>query len=407
MLTVEDIRAWTGHTAQDPYGETLGTIAGTMHDVATGTPEWLVLAPDGDASEGVLVPAGGALPTGRRIRVTPPGDVVRSAPRVRVGDEIDIEQKRAAAAHYGLVVDPSTSPTGQLRAPGAAGRSTIAEPTSGDPPAGPPERRATVVEALRAAHAMEQASLKLLAAMRRRMEDEELIHDVALHHKATNRHAERIRERLDELGAPRARPLDWLAKGTAHARAQLGRGRTHPDPGDLSAAHAFEQGEIAAYERLERAAREAGDERTAALASALRRRGRDGHDDRAQPPVARAGARAGRRSAEHVSAARPTDVEISRALNALSTTLRDQRPARLDPPRVQQIVDGALGHEPKLSFRPNGPDAGELRTLAGGRLVATVARRAGRWTVERKLRAGDSSWALPQPAHDEAAADER
>lgn len=100
---------------------------------------------------------------------------------------------------------------------------------------------------------------------------------------------------------------------------------------------------------------------------------------------------------------RPTDVEISRALNALSTTLRDQRPARLDPARVQQIADGALAHERKLAFRPSGPTAGALRTVEGDRLVATIALRDGVWTVERKLRAGDSSWALPQPAHDEAA----
>jgi hypothetical protein len=98
---------------------------------------------------------------------------------------------------------------------------------------------------------------------------------------------------------------------------------------------------------------------------------------------------------------KPTDVEISRALNALSTTLRDQRPARLDLARVQQIVDGALAHEPKLSIRARGAFAGELRTLESDQLVATVELRDGQWTVERKLRAGGSSWALPQPAHDE------
>lgn len=101
---------------------------------------------------------------------------------------------------------------------------------------------------------------------------------------------------------------------------------------------------------------------------------------------------------------RPTDVEISRALNALSTTLRDQRPETLEPARVQRIVDGALGGEPKLAYRPGGPTAGELHTLDGAQLVATIAQQDGRWTVERKLGAGGSSWALPQPAHDEATA---
>lgn len=98
---------------------------------------------------------------------------------------------------------------------------------------------------------------------------------------------------------------------------------------------------------------------------------------------------------------RPTDVEISRALNALSTTLRDQRPERLDPGRVQQIVDGALAGEPKLTVRADGPATGELRTRDGDRLVATVSLKDGQWTVERKLHARGSSWALPQPAYDE------
>jgi hypothetical protein len=285
VLTAEDLRDWIGRTAQDPYGEPLGAIVGSMHDVATGSPEWLVVAPDGDEAEGVLVPLGGALATGRRIRVVPTAEAVRAAPRIRVGDELSAEAKRAAAAHYGLALDREASASGQLRAPAALRPGTVAEPADAPPPAGTPQQRAAVVQALRAAHAMEQASLKLLAAMRWRAHD---------------------------------------------AR---GRGRR-----------------------------------------------------RAHRP-------------ELVS--RPTDVEISRALNALATTLRDQRPPRLEPARMQQIVDGALAGEPKLAYRANGPHAGELRTREDPQLVATIKLRDGRWSVERKLHAGESSWALQQPAHDE------
>lgn len=267
MLTAEAIREWVGHTAQDPYGEAIGTIAGAMHDAETGTPEWVVVSLDGDESEGVLVPAAGALPTGRRIRVVPTADVVRSAPRVHVGDEIGVDAKRSAAGHYGLLLDRSESGSGQLRAPGAMRAETVVEPPAAAPPA---ERRQRLEHALRAAHAMEQASLKLLTAMRRRMRDDELVHDVALHHTATSRHAERLRERLDELGASRARPLDRLGALVASAQAQLGRDRSGPDPEDLRAAHAFEQREVAAYERLEQLARDAGDARTAALAASIR-----------------------------------------------------------------------------------------------------------------------------------------
>jgi len=98
---------------------------------------------------------------------------------------------------------------------------------------------------------------------------------------------------------------------------------------------------------------------------------------------------------------RPTDVEISRCLNALSTTLRDQRPGSFDPDRVEQIVTGATAGEQKMRVRSTGPDSGELVLREDGTLVALVSREDGRWTVERKLRAGGSSWALPQPAHSE------
>jgi ferritin-like metal-binding protein YciE len=270
VLTIEDVRAWTGRTAQDPYGVALGTIAGTLHDEQTGSPEWLVISPDDSDAEGVLVPVGGALPTGRRIRVVPIAGVVRTAPRVRIGESINVASKRQAAAHYGLALDSDASGSGQLRDRDALRPEAVAEPADAIPPVGDPHKRAEIVQALQAAHAMEQASLRLLAAMRWRLQDEELVHDVAFHHKATNRHAERLRERLDELEAGRGRPLEWAARRIAYVQAQLGRFRSHPDPADLRQAHAFEQGEAAAYERLEQLARDAGDSRTAALARANR-----------------------------------------------------------------------------------------------------------------------------------------
>jgi hypothetical protein len=96
-----------------------------------------------------------------------------------------------------------------------------------------------------------------------------------------------------------------------------------------------------------------------------------------------------------------TDVEISRALNALSATLRDQRPERFDPARVQEIVLGAIAHEPKIEVRTSGPTSGQLVGREDGKLLAEVQLQDGRWTVERKVGAGESSWALPQPAHDQ------
>lgn len=92
-----------------------------------------------------------------------------------------------------------------------------------------------------------------------------------------------------------------------------------------------------------------------------------------------------------------TDVEISRALNALSTTFNDQRPQSLDAERAQEIVDGALAHERKMTARATGERSGELRTAEDNRLVATVELKDGKWVISRELKAGESSWALPQP----------
>jgi len=93
----------------------------------------------------------------------------------------------------------------------------------------------------------------------------------------------------------------------------------------------------------------------------------------------------------------PTDVEISRALNALSMTFGEQRLESFDAARAQAIVSGALAGEHKLEARATGPTSGELRIRDDGRLVAPVELRDGRWSVERPPRAGAPPW-LPQPA---------
>jgi ferritin-like metal-binding protein YciE len=261
---------WIGRESQDPYGEPLGTVLEILRDRSTGAPEWLLLA-DGDDREGRLAPIMGALPTGRKIRVAATASDVRAAPRLALGEELALQGKREAAQHYGLRVEMQESASGRLTEPGSGGRGA-SEQTVGaatETALGETQRRA-IAARLAAAHAMEQASLKLLAAMRWRVRDEELVHDLALHHRDTRRHAEVVRARLDALGSPRLRPLDWLAKLTAYMRAQIGRLRSVPEAADLRAARDFERREIAAYEELERVAAQAGDELTCAAARAIR-----------------------------------------------------------------------------------------------------------------------------------------
>jgi ferritin-like metal-binding protein YciE len=259
LLTGADMSYWIGSPAMDPYGEPLGEVAEILADCHSGAPDWLVLR-DPQAREGRLVPVAGAVPSGRHVRVVAIAERVGSAPAVRVGENIDQQTKARAVAHYGLRLDRESSPEGivlegEVRAPAQA------EPTQ--PRSSGDSQR--VVVGLRAAHAMEQASLKMLNAMRWRTRGEELVHDLALHHKATNDHAERIRVRLDELQATRARPLDWLTKLGAYVRAQRGRLRRPPEPADLVEACRFEQTEARTYRGLRELAEQAGDRATATL----------------------------------------------------------------------------------------------------------------------------------------------
>ena len=89
-----------------------------------------------------------------------------------------------------------------------------------------------------------------------------------------------------------------------------------------------------------------------------------------------------------------SDVELNRAINALSTTLRDQRPAEFDAVRFQAIVDGSLGGERKLVVRPLGNDRGRL-TARDGITLASVGLRDGVWNVRREVDATGSGWAVP------------
>ena len=91
-----------------------------------------------------------------------------------------------------------------------------------------------------------------------------------------------------------------------------------------------------------------------------------------------------------------TDVELNRAVNALSTTIRDQRPSSFDTSRFQQIVDGALAGERKLTVRHLGGFNGEL-VGEDGRPLARIQRVQAQWSVRRIVQAGESDHAVPQP----------
>jgi hypothetical protein len=82
----------------------------------------------------------------------------------------------------------------------------------------------------------------------------------------------------------------------------------------------------------------------------------------------------------------PTDVEVSRALNALVTTLNDQGARDADPGRWQEIVTGALAgerHIVAVAEPGDGQPRGRLEAPDGRRL-ASFGLREGRWTASRE-----------------------
>lgn len=75
-----------------------------------------------------------------------------------------------------------------------------------------------------------------------------------------------------------------------------------------------------------------------------------------------------------------TDVEIERALAAVTATLNDQKVEHLERDRIQEIVDSSLGGEHKLAV----DDGGGLHDESGARVGAIRRTDSGEWITERQ-----------------------
>ena len=129
--------------------------------------------------------------------------------------------------------------------------------------------KAQLLKHLDEAHAMEQNVLRMLDGMISTTDDPEIL-DALEHHKVqTQKHADRMAERLEAhdlspstvkqiggvLGALAKMPLDFMRGEKAGRNARDG--------------YATEHLEIASYELLRRIAQKAGDERTAQIAQEI------------------------------------------------------------------------------------------------------------------------------------------
>jgi ferritin-like metal-binding protein YciE len=116
------------------------------------------------------------------------------------------------------------------------------------------------------AHAMETNVLQMLQSMISTTQDPQIRAELEHHKEETERHEQRLRERLDALGRGAS-----LRKETQSIVGALMKGVTDQVRGDKAGKNArdgfvTEHVEIAAYELLERLAERAGDEQTAQVA---------------------------------------------------------------------------------------------------------------------------------------------
>ena len=121
------------------------------------------------------------------------------------------------------------------------------------------------------AHAMESNVLQMLDSMIATTDDKQIRGQLEQHRKQTERHQERLRQRLEALG----RGTSLRKEGQTLAGALL-KGVTDRVRGDKPGKNArdgfvTEHMEIAAYELLERLAERAGDTKTAQVARQNRR----------------------------------------------------------------------------------------------------------------------------------------
>jgi hypothetical protein len=83
----------------------------------------------------------------------------------------------------------------------------------------------------------------------------------------------------------------------------------------------------------------------------------------------------------------PPNVEIDRALAAVTAAINDQRLDRFDRGRVQAILIEALGGQPRLTV----DDGGGLHDELGARVGVVRRTPSGEWITERQNEAADRS----------------
>jgi ferritin-like metal-binding protein YciE len=116
------------------------------------------------------------------------------------------------------------------------------------------------------AYAMEQNVLRMLDAMIETTDDEQIKNELREHKLETERHAERMQERLEARGASPSVVKEVGGIAGALMKGVLDVARPEKAGRNARDGYATEHTEIASYQLLERIAQRAGDEETATAA---------------------------------------------------------------------------------------------------------------------------------------------
>ena len=123
-----------------------------------------------------------------------------------------------------------------------------------------------LVDYVEDAHAMEQNVSRMLDSMISTTDDPEITEILRHHKEETERHEQRLRERLDALGAGTSARKQAQTIATALMKGVGDMARTDKPGKNARDGFVTEHMEIAAYQLLERLANKAGDTETAEVA---------------------------------------------------------------------------------------------------------------------------------------------
>jgi ferritin-like metal-binding protein YciE len=126
--------------------------------------------------------------------------------------------------------------------------------------------RQKLVDYVEDAHAMEQNVSTMLDSMISTTDDPEITEMLRHHKEETERHEQRLRERLDALGAGTSARKQAQTVATALMKGAADQVRADQAGKNARDGFTTEHMEIAAYQLLERLAQRAGDQETAEVA---------------------------------------------------------------------------------------------------------------------------------------------